>query len=254
MSLQGKVILITGGAKNLGAEIALSLASVGASLALHYNSPSTKDNAHDLAKTIRQSFPKVKYAFYQGDLTTKAAVDSLFASVLKDFGKIDIVINTIGKVLKKPIAEISEAEYDGMFDVNSKSAFLILQAGAKHVEDGGKIITIVTALLAAFTGFYTSYAGSKAPVEHFTRGVAKELMGRRISVNAVAPGPMDTPRPVAFFYPQEADDSVAFHKSQALEGRLTDIKDIAPLVKFLVTEGGWITGQTIFANGGYTTR
>ncbi|RYC85439.1 hypothetical protein BFJ63_vAg11671 [Fusarium oxysporum f. sp. narcissi] len=250
MSLEGKVVLITGGAKNLGAEIALSLASIGGNLALHYNSPSTKNNADVLAKTISQSFPKVKYEFYQGDLTTKAAVDNLFESVLKDFGKVDIVINTIGKVLKKSIAEISEAEYDSMFDVNAKSAFLILQAGAKHVEDGGKIITIVTALLAAFTGFYTSYAGSKAPVEHFTRGVAKELMGRRISVNAVAPGPMDTP----FFYPQEADDAVAFHKSQALEGRLTDVKDIAPLVKFLVTEGGWITGQTIFANGGYTTR
>ncbi|RBQ81409.1 hypothetical protein FVER14953_11724 [Fusarium verticillioides] len=116
MSLEGKVVLITGGAKNLGAEIALSLASVGANLALHYNSPSTKDNADALAKTISQSSPKVKHAFYQGDLTTKAAVDKLFESVLKDFGKVDIVINTIGKVLKKPIAEISEAEYDSMFE------------------------------------------------------------------------------------------------------------------------------------------
>ena len=76
--------------------------------------------------------------------------------------------------------------------VNSKCAFFVLKAGAKYVEKGGKIITIVTALLAAFTGFYTSYAGSKAPVEHFTRGVAKELQGREVSVNAVAPGPMDT--------------------------------------------------------------
>lgn len=116
MSLEGKVVLITGGAKNLGAEIALSLASVGASLALHYNSPSTKDSADALAKTIGQSFPKVKYAFYQGDLTTKAAVDKLFEAALKDFGKVDIVINTIGKVLKKPIAEISEEEYDTMFE------------------------------------------------------------------------------------------------------------------------------------------
>jgi NAD(P)-dependent dehydrogenase (short-subunit alcohol dehydrogenase family) len=145
-------------------------------------------------------------------LTTEAAVNKLFEWVKKDFGKIDIVVNTVGKVLKKPIREISEAEYDDMFayaipqfikysfhlneltaiSVNSKSAFFILKAGAKNVEDGGKLITIVTALLAAFTGFYTSYAGSKAPVEHFTRGVAKELQPRRISVNAVAPGPMDT--------------------------------------------------------------
>jgi NAD(P)-dependent dehydrogenase (short-subunit alcohol dehydrogenase family) len=69
---------------------------------------------------------------------------------------------------------------------------LIVGLGAKHVEDGGSMVTIVTSLLAAFTGFYTSYAGSKAPVEHFTRGVAKELAGRRISVNAIGPGPMDT--------------------------------------------------------------
>ncbi len=76
--------------------------------------------------------------------------------------------------------------------INSKAAFFILKAGSKYVADGGKIITIVTALLAAFTGFYTSYAGSKAPVEHFTRGVAKELQSRLVSVNAIAPGPMDT--------------------------------------------------------------
>lgn len=76
--------------------------------------------------------------------------------------------------------------------INSKAAFFILKAGAANVKEGGKLITIVTSLLAAFTGYYTSYAGSKAPVEHFTRGVAKELAGKRISVNAIAPGPMDT--------------------------------------------------------------
>lgn len=76
--------------------------------------------------------------------------------------------------------------------INSKAAFFILKAGAVRVKEGGKLITIVTSLLAAFTGYYTSYAGSKAPVEHFTRGVSKELAGKRISVNAIAPGPMDT--------------------------------------------------------------
>lgn len=76
--------------------------------------------------------------------------------------------------------------------INSKAAFFILKAAAAHVSDDGKIISIVTALLGAFTGFYTSYAGSKAPVEHFTRGVCKELQARRVSVNNVAPGPMDT--------------------------------------------------------------
>ncbi|KAK2764417.1 hypothetical protein FQN54_009111 [Arachnomyces sp. PD_36] len=250
MALQGQVALVTGGAKNLGAEIALELAPLGANLALHYNSASTKEDATKLESTLKEKYPNTKVAFYQGDLTTGAAVEKLFKDVVQDFGKVDIVVNTIGKVLKKPITEVSEQEYDDMFAINSKAAFLILKAGAAHVSEGGKLITIVTALLAAFTGFYTPYAGSKAPVEHFTRGVSKELQSKRVSVNAVAPGPMDTP----FFYPQESPEAVEFHKSMGMGGRLTNVKDIAPIIKFLCTEGQWITGQTIFANGGYTTR
>ncbi|EGX47445.1 hypothetical protein AOL_s00083g381 [Orbilia oligospora ATCC 24927] len=250
MSLTGKVALITGGVKNLGADIARALAPLGASLALHYNSDRSKQDAESLEKEFKDKFPGTKVKSYQGNLTTEAAVEKLFTDVKSDFGKIDIVINTVGKVLKKDITSITEAEYDEMFAVNSKCAFFVLKSSAKHVEDGGRVVTIVTALLAAFTGYYSSYAGSKAPVEHFTRAVSKELQPRLISVNAVAPGPMDTP----FFYPQESPEAVAYHKSQGLGGRLTGTQDIAPLVKFLVTEGGWITGQTIFANGGYTTR
>ncbi|KAF3179909.1 hypothetical protein TWF788_006910 [Orbilia oligospora] len=250
MSLTGKTALITGGVKNLGADIARALAPLGASLALHYNSDKSKQDAESLEKEFKDKYPDTNVKFYQGNLTTEAAVEKLFTNAKSDFGKIDIVINTVGKVLKKSITEITEAEYDEMFAVNSKCAFFILKASAKYVEDGGKVVTIVTALLAAFTGYYSSYAGSKAPVEHFTRAVSKELQPRLISVNAIAPGPMDTP----FFYPQESPEAVAYHKSQGLGGRLTDTQDIAPLVKFLVTEGGWITGQTIFANGGYTTR
>ncbi|KAM3536669.1 hypothetical protein MY4038_000124 [Beauveria bassiana] len=236
MSLQGKVALITGGAKNLGAEIARELAGLGANLALHYNSAKSKADADALGQELASKYPDAKVKFYQGDLTTEAAVEKLFQAAKADLGRIDIVVNTVGKVLKKAIGEISEAEYDSMFAINSKAAFFILKAGSKHVADGGKVVTIVTALLAAFTGLYTSYAGSKAPVEHFTRGAAKELQSRLHS------------------FTLESDEAVAFHKSQALGGRLTDVRDIAPLVRFLVTEGGWITGQTLFANGGYTTR
>lgn len=273
MSLSGKTAFITGGAKNLGALIATSLAKEGANLAIHYNSDSSKDDAVKLEKELSSSYPKQKFHIYQANLTTAAAVRSIYAAIAQDFpAGLDIVVNTVGKVLKKPLTEISEAEYDDMFAVNSKAAFFITQEAARHVRDGGKIINIVTSLLAAYTGYYTSYQGSKAPVEWFTKGLSKELMSRNISVNAVAPGPMDTP----FFYPQESDEAVAFHKSQALEGRLTKIEDIAPIVRFLCTEGNWIngklrplhlvinekqriltdilTGQTLFANGGYTSR
>lgn len=87
-------------------------------------------------------------------------------------------------------------------------------------------------------------------MEHFTRAASKEFADRGIRVNSIAPGPMDTP----FFYPQETPERVEFHKSQALGNRLTAIEDIAPIATFLCTDGGWITGQTLFANGGYTTR
>lgn len=115
MALNGKVALITGGVKNLGAESARELAGVGANLALHYNSASSRNSAAELEAELKQKYPNLKVAFYQGDLTSAAAVDKLFDSVLKDFGQIDIVVNTVGKVLKKPITDISEEEYDSMF-------------------------------------------------------------------------------------------------------------------------------------------
>ncbi|PFH56233.1 hypothetical protein XA68_16851 [Ophiocordyceps unilateralis] len=193
MSLQGKVALITGGTKNLGAEIARQLASCGADLALHYNTEASRAEGAQLVRELGGGADKCnKIKLYQADLRTEAAVNALFDQTVADFGKVDLVVNTVGKVLKKAIGEVTEDEYDDMFAINTKSAFFILKASAKHVTDGGKIINIVTALLGAFTGLYTSYAGSKAPVEHFTRGVAKELLHRGVSVNSVAPGPMDT--------------------------------------------------------------
>src|SRR6266550_1829761 len=180
----------------------------------------------------------------QGDLTKVSEVTRLFDEAIKRFGRLDIAVNTVGKVLKKPFVETTEPEYESMFAVNSKAAYFFIQEAAKRMNDGGKIVTIVTSLLAAFTGLYSTYAGSKAPVEHFTRAAAKEFGSRGISVNNVAPGPMDTP----FFYPAESPDSIEYHKSASMNGKLTDINDIVPIVRFLVTEGWWITGQTIFAN------
>lgn len=114
--LAGKTALITGGAKNLGADIARELAGAGLSnLAIHYNSASTKTDAAKLEAELKGKFPGLKTVFYQADLTTADAVHTLFQNIVKEFGKVDIVINTIGKVLKKPITEISEKEYDDMF-------------------------------------------------------------------------------------------------------------------------------------------
>ncbi len=248
-TVKGKVVVIAGGAKNLGGLIARDFAESGAAaIAIHYNSSATKPAAEETVAAIREA--GAKGIAIQGDLTHIAECQRLFAEAVGQFGPVDIAINTVGMVLKKPIAETTEEEYDQMFAVNTKSAYFFLQEAAKNLNDGGKICTIVTSLLGAFTGLYSTYAGAKAAVDHFTRAAAKEFGPRGISVTAVAPGPMDTP----FFYGQETADAVAYHKSASALGGLTDIEDIAPLVKFLVTDGWWITGQTIFANGGYTTR
>ncbi|WP_245723797.1 SDR family oxidoreductase [Pedobacter steynii] len=246
--LKEKVVLIAGGAKNLGGLLSLDFAKKGAKVVVHYNSDSTKADAEKTLSEIQALGAEA--IIIQGDLTIPANVTQLFDAAIARFGGIDIAINTVGMVLKKPFAETTEAEYDTMFGVNSKSAYFFLQEAGKKINDHGRICTIVTSLLAAYTGLYSTYAGAKAPVEHFTRAASKEFGERGISVTAVAPGPMDTP----FFYGQESPEAVAYHKSASALGGLTNIKDIAPLVEFLVTDGWWITGQTIFANGGYTTR
>ncbi|MDA3615050.1 SDR family oxidoreductase [Polluticaenibacter yanchengensis] len=243
-----KVVLIAGGGKNLGGLLCRDIAAKGAKLAIHYNSESSKAEAEETLKAVQNA--GAEGFLFQGDLTDVKNITKLFDETIARFGGIDIAINTVGKVLKKPFGDTSEAEYDSMSDINSKVAYFFLQEAGKKLNDNGKICTIVTSLLAAYTGLYSTYAGMKAPVEHFTRAASKEFGARGISVTAVAPGPMDTP----FFYGQESTDAVAYHKSASALGGLTDIKDIAPLVEFLVTDGWWITGQTIFANGGYTTR
>jgi NAD(P)-dependent dehydrogenase (short-subunit alcohol dehydrogenase family) len=249
-TLKDKIVVIGGGAKNLGGLIGRTFAADGAKIVVHYNSDSTKEAAEETVKTIKTAGSDA-FAI-QGDLTKVVEVVRLFDEAVKHFGTVNIAINTAGMVLKKPIVETTEEEYDKMFAVNSKAAYFFIREAAKRIPDNskGKIITVVTSLLAAFTGLYSTYAGSKAPVEHFTRAAAKELGSRGISVNAVGPGPMDAP----FFYPAETADSTAYHKGSSMNGELTNIKDIVPIIKLLVTEGWWITGQTIFANGGYTTR
>lgn len=246
--LNGKVVLIAGGGKNLGGLLSRNMAAKGAKVAIHYNSEQTRSEAEQTLADIKQSGGEA--FLLQADLTQIANIKKLFDETKRNYGGIDIAINTVGRVLKKPFVDTTEDEYDSMFDINSKVAYFFLQEAGKQLNNNGKICTIVTSLLAAYTGYYSTYAGAKAPVEDFTRSASKEFGERGISVTAVAPGPMDTP----FFYGQESDEAVAYHKSASALGGLTDIKDIAPLVEFLVTDGWWITGQTIFANGGYTTR
>lgn len=253
-SIKGKTVLIAGGAKNLGGLIARDLAEHGAkAIAIHYHSAASKAEADATVAAVKAAGAQAEA--FQADLTQPGAVAKLFADAKTAFGPPDIAINTVGKVLKKPIADTTDEEFDAMFAINTKVAYQFIREAGKHLADNGKLLTLVTSLLGAYTPFYSTYAGSKAAVEHFTRAASKEYGARGISVNAIGPGPMDTP----FFYGQEGADAVAYHKTAAAlspfsKTGLTDIEDIAPYVRFIVSEGWWMTGQTILVNGGYTTK
>ena len=252
--IKGKTVIIAGGAKNLGGLIARDLANHGAkAIAIHYNSNATKAEANATVAAVKAAGAEA--VALQANMTTAGAIEKLFTDAVAAIGRPDIAINTVGKVLKKPMIEISEAEYDEMSAVNAKAAFFFIKEAGKHLNANGKLVTLVTSLLGAYTPFYSSYAGTKAPVEHFTRAASKEFGERGISVTAIGPGPMDTP----FFYPAEGEDAIVYHKtaaalSQFSKTGLTDIEDIVPYIRFMVSDGWWMTGQTILVNGGYTTK
>ena len=252
-SIKGKVAIVGGGAKNLGGLISRDLAAQGAkAVVVHYNSASTKAAADETVAAVKALGAGA--VAVSGDLSKPANCVALFDAA-KEFGGADIAINTTGMVIKKPIVNVTEDDFDKIFAVNSKAAFFFMQEAGKQLNDGGKICTIVSSLLAAYTDGYSIYPGSKAPVEHYTRAASKEFGPRCISVTAVGPGPMETP----FFYGQETDASAKYNQtaaalSQFTKTGLTDPADIVTLVRYLVSDGWWITGQTIFANGGYTTR
>lgn len=170
-TLNGKNVLIAGGGKNLGGLFARQAAAAGANVAIHYNSESSRAEAEQTLAAIEAA--GVKGVLLSGDLTVPANVEKVFADAEAAIGTIDVAVNTVGKVLRKPIVETTEAEYDSMFDINAKAAYFFIKEAGKRLADDGKIITIVTALLGAFTDGYSTYAGGKSPVEHFTRAAAK---------------------------------------------------------------------------------
>lgn len=249
ISLKGKTAVVTGGTKNLGAKTVKELARLGANIVISFHSSSEEPTAEKLIDELKSKYG-VDAISVQGDLVKEADAKELFRATKEKFGGVDIAINNAGKVLKKPILEVSTAEYDSMFEINSKASFQFLKYASQYINDNGSIVFLVTSLLAAYCDSYGIYQGAKAPVEYFAKAASKELHSKGVNVCCVAPGPMDTP----FLYGQETKESVEFFKTMGLGGRLTKVEDIVPIIRFLVTEGHWITGQTIYASGGFTAH
>jgi NAD(P)-dependent dehydrogenase (short-subunit alcohol dehydrogenase family) len=222
---------------------------MGADVVVHHHTPDTADQAEETARRVRAAGSRA--AVIHGDLGDSANVAAMFDLAESRFGGTDILVHTAGRIIKKPVAEFTDAEFEELVNDNTKTTFYAMREAARRLRDGGRIIAIGTSLTAGAAPGYAAYGGTKAPVEEFTRMLAKELGERRITVNNVAPGPLDTP----FFHAAETPQSVAFASGLAAEGRLGTVADVVPAVAALaLPEGQWTNGQTVFVNGGYLTR
>ena len=244
-ALKGKVAIVTGASKNLGAETSIYLGSVGANVIVHHFSDNSKEDALQVVEKIKASGSNAKLV--QADLRKVSEIKRLFDEAESAFGGVDILVNTTGTMLKKPAADVLEEEYDQMFNIHTKTAFFLLSEASNRLKDGGRIVNISTTLTSVTTGLYSVYAGAKAASEQFVKMIAKEIGSRGITVNSIAPGPLNT----SFFYPVENDHSIDYLKHMSVQNRLGEVSDVLPMIKFLTSpEAGWVTAQTIRVNGG----
>lgn len=246
-SLKGKTAIITGASKNLGGGSAKLLGSMGANVVVHYHNSTSKKEAEEVAASIRERGSGC--SLFQADLTDIKNSTKLFDHAVETFGRADFLVNTAGVMLKKPAIEVTEEEFDRMFNIHAKAAFFLFREAAKRLENDGRIINISSSTtVATMTGFYHVYAGAKAASEQFTKMIAREVGNRGITVNSILPGALNT----SFFYPVEDENSISWCKSMGIANRLGEVEDVVPLVGFLAQpESGWITAQSIRVNGGY---
>ncbi|KAI8870833.1 short chain dehydrogenase [Ramicandelaber brevisporus] len=248
--LAGKVALVTGASANLGREIVLGLARAGADVVVHYNSDSSRANAEQVASEA-QKLNGGRAIVIQGNLTDVPTVKRVIADVVSNLGRLDIVVNNAGIFVRKTVDEITEEDFDKSFNTNTKAPFFVMQEAVRKMGDGGRIVNISTSLMTVMSPQSSIYCGSKAPLESFSKALAKEVGGRGITINTVAPGPLDTP----FFYEGLSEQQVAFYKNMSPMGRLGLPGDIADVVSFLASEKSrWVNGQIVFVNGGFNAR
>ncbi|KAG0688413.1 hypothetical protein C6P40_001022 [Pichia californica] len=242
----GKSTIITGANKNLGKQTAIAFAKEGSDILLHYHSSSSADETSKLAKELISDY-KVKTIVFQGDLSTEKATTDLFDLAIKSFGKVDYAINNVGMVLRKKLSEISLDEFNKMFSVNVTASFLFMREAERKLAENGSVVMLTTSLLGAYCDGYSVYQAAKSAVYWMCKTASKETT-KKITYNCVSPGPMDTP----FLYGQENEHRIEFFKTQAVEQRLTEVEDIVPIIKFIVKDGKWMTGQNLYANNGFT--
>src|SRR6201987_4329978 len=244
--LRGKVAVITGASKGIGAGIAKALAAEGAAVVVNY--ASSKSAADKVVDEIAKGGGKA--VAIQGNVAKKADVEKLFSAAEKAFGKIDILVNNAGVYEFIPVEEVTEQQFHKMFDTNVLGLLLATQEALKHFKsDGGSIINIgsLASSLTPPTGVV--YNATKGAVDAITRTLAKELGARKIRVNSINPGMVVTEGAVAGGY-TEGDMRTTFESMTPL-GRVGQTDDIAPAAVFFASDDSkWVTGETLLIAGG----
>ncbi|MGV2881808.1 SDR family oxidoreductase [Paenibacillus taichungensis] len=242
--LTGKVAVVTGSSRGIGRAIAEQLAEMGADVVINY--ASSQGKAERVADIARQK--GVRAITVQADLARKEDVERLFSETINQLGKIDILINNAGIMKTTPLADVTEEEFDQQFAINVKGTFFACQQALKHMENQGRIVNFSTSVTGQMFPGYSVYAGTKGAVEQITRQLAKEFGSRQITINAVAPGPVNT----ELFSVGKTEQQLEGMRKMNAFGRLGEPEDIANVISFLVSEESqWVTGQTLRANGGF---
>lgn len=242
--LTGKVAIVTGSSRGIGRAIAEQLAELGADVVINY--ASSPDKAEQVADIARQK--GVRAITVQADLARKEDVERLFSETISQLGKVDILINNAGIMKTTPLVDVTEEEFDQQFAINVKGTFFACQQALKHMEEQGRIVNFSTSVTGQMFPGYSVYAGTKGAVEQITRQLAKEFGSRQITINAVAPGPVNT----ELFSEGKTEQQLEGLRKMNAFGRLGEPEDIANVISFLVSEESqWVTGQTLRANGGF---
>jgi 3-oxoacyl-[acyl-carrier protein] reductase len=239
----GKVALVTGSSRGIGAATAKRLARDGYSVTV--NCEKNRDLAAGVVRDIEAAGGRA--IWLQADVSDPSAVRRLFEANERAFGGVDIVVSNAGIMRLSPFRDMSDADFTRMVDVNQKGSFFVLREAARRVRDGGRIIALSSSITLLRSPTYGAYAATKAAQELFVNVLAKELEGRMISVNAIAPGLVNT----TLFTDGKTPQQIAGFAGRTPHKRLGEPTDIADVIAALCAgDGAWINGQTVFANGG----
>ncbi|QHB34721.1 SDR family oxidoreductase [Yersinia canariae] len=237
------VAIVTGASRGIGAAIAERLARDGYAVLINYSR--ADDEAEELVRKIQQAGGNALSA--KGDISDPAAVAQLFAKAETAFGGVDVLVNNAGIMSLSTVADSDDEHFDRQIAINLKGSFNGMREAAKRLRNGGRIVNFSTSVVGLKLEKYAVYAATKAAVETMTAILAKEMRGRNITVNAVAPGPTATD----LFLNGKSTELIEKMAKMAPLERLGTPEDIAAAVSFLVgKDGGWINGQVLRANGG----